>query len=156
MKSFIRDSKEWTSCSWWWRLCLCEVCDIVSFELLKKKNQNKYISDQAEDIISFKGLFAQDPTEAIIAKKTCGALKAGVRSRYNILVSTQVARSPTDQEIRTQPGTAWLTWQTVTPLIMNIGRRHMKPVLGFHTTSWMSVTCIVAKHLHSLMVSGLL
>lgn len=126
------------------------------FWITKKKNQNKYISDQAEDIISFKGLFAQDPTEAIIAKKTCGALKAGVRSRYNILVSTQVARSPTDQEIRTQPGTAWLTWQTVTPLIMNIGRRHMKPVLGFHTTSWMSVTCIVAKHLHSSMVSGLL
>lgn len=62
-----------------------------------------------------------------------------------------MARSPTDQEIRTQPGTAWLTWQTVTPLIMNIGRRHMKPVLGFHTTSWMSVTCIVAKHLHSLI-----
>lgn len=50
-----------------------------------KINQYKYISDQAEDIISFKGLFAQDPTEVIIAKKTCGALKAGVRSRYNIL-----------------------------------------------------------------------
>lgn len=105
----------------------------------------KNTSGQAEDIISFKGMRVQDPTEAIIAKKTRGASEAGVGSRYNILLSTQVARSPTDQEIRTQPGSCSAHLADTNTINNEYRKRQRKPVLGFHRTSQMS---LVGKHLH--------
>lgn len=102
---------------------------IVHFELLKSIQPSRTCWNE---IMSFKGLFVQGPTEAIIAKRTCGALEAAVWSLHNIPLNTQEEPHWSGNK---EPNlvAVWLTRQTVTLLMMNIGGRQRKPVVGFHT-----------------------
>lgn len=101
---------------------------IVHFELLKSIQPSRTCWNE---IMSFKGLFMQGPTEAIIAKWTCGALEAAVWSLHNIPLNTQEEPHWSGNK---EPNlvAVWLTRQTVTLLMMNIGGRQRKPVVGFH------------------------
>lgn len=124
------------------RLCSA-VHHTVSFELLKNIRTGR---TRWNEIMSFKGFFAEGPTEAIIAKKTRGALETAVRSLRNILLNTQEEPHWSGNK---EPNlvAVWLTRQTVTLLMMNSGGRQRKPVLGFHTVSLMSATDTVVNHL---------